>query len=58
MLQIIDTGETFTTRKEAKNKLGNYNYMRLLKAKKIQFINDNNTVAINGKLHTITNEFN
>lgn len=53
MLQIIDTGETFKDRKEAKNKLGNYNYNRLIKANKIKFIN-NKTVAINGEIYTNT----
>lgn len=57
MLQLIDTGETFTTRKEAKIKLGHSLFNKLLRLKKIQYINEK-PFANYGKLHTITNEFN
>lgn len=50
---LIETGQTFSDRKEAKDVLGHKKFNALCKSKKIIYIN-NKSCAYYGKLHTNT----
>lgn len=46
MIKFIDTGQYFPNRKSAKIALGHYNYNRLLKARRFEFINNEDMIEM------------